>query len=313
MKVAACKNKISSCKVGFRLIESGSETADNRCEENQCTCAHGSGASGASCPTHESKCTSCIDTHELVGTECKRKCTDAQYRTSDGKCAEKECACDNGDGVTGASCPTHSAKVCSKCDVGYDLRGTECVKCNVENAIEYSTACVVSKCKDGFTPDGASCRAFEGSCQNGKAKSLSERTKDSQCDSCEAGFKLTSDESCVACPSGSFSPGGKTTECTKHRPPCSAAQYQTQTATPESDRMCSDLTPCGSDEYESLKPALKNKAKSWNGQTNPFVKDRMCRKLTSSCGGCTKNPRRRSVSTNTKLRRCAMLVRIGTL
>ena len=80
--------------------------------------------------------------------------------------------------------------------------GSVCVPCKVQNAKAYLAGCQVAKCNIGWkvSDDKAKCEANQCSCRNGVGASEATCPEDgtAKCESCDAGFKLASDN--ISCP-----------------------------------------------------------------------------------------------------------------
>jgi len=117
--------------------------------QNQCTCSNGNGATGTSCPTHNTE-----------------KCSDCNtgYKMENNVCIENVCNCGVGPPYTGAACPVDGAQGCESCYSGYhhDVRssGDSCVEnvCTCGNGPGHTgPACPVNgvrgcaSCNSGYT------------------------------------------------------------------------------------------------------------------------------------------------------------------
>ena len=73
--------------------------------------------------------------------------------------------------------------------------------CGITNAESYSKGCEVSSCEAGWkvSDDKSKCIANQCKCSNGVGSSGAKCLidGDSNCESCNAGFKLASDKSCT--------------------------------------------------------------------------------------------------------------------
>jgi len=120
---------------------------------NQCTCDHGTGASGGDCPSDgDAKCASC----------------EAGYYLDGDACSVNQCTCSNGTPGTATTCPADGAAKCVACESGHSLAADECTAdpCNptqvfksnfaVAGSISGATGTSVAVvCEEGYTGSGS--------------------------------------------------------------------------------------------------------------------------------------------------------------
>ena len=91
-------------------------------------------------------------------------------------CTPNQCTCENGDGATGAECPTHDDAKCASCDEYYHLLNDQCVanQCTCANGIGASGAdcpthddAKCTSCADWFHLNGTACVANQCTCADG--------------------------------------------------------------------------------------------------------------------------------------------------
>lgn len=105
----------NQCVEGYYLNNN-----NNSCDENECTCNNGVGATGISCPTN--------------GTEQCINCNTGYY-LQDGACLPNQCTCLLGTGATGTACPFNGQHKCIEpCNDGYGLSEGYCIPDMVLNA-----------------------------------------------------------------------------------------------------------------------------------------------------------------------------------
>lgn len=163
----------------------GAHDDEGVCTENQCTCADGTGATGADCPADgDPACASCDIGYHLNGTTC----------------LENVCICTNGTGATGVQCSAHDNAVCASCDAGYHLEGSECApnQCTCADGIGATgAACpadgdpVCASCDAGYHLDGTACALNECTCPTvGTAATGTDCPADgaTRCTFCPAGY-----------------------------------------------------------------------------------------------------------------------------
>eukprot|EP00933_Yihiella_yeosuensis_P020149 TRINITY_DN16231_c0_g1_i2.p1 TRINITY_DN16231_c0_g1~~TRINITY_DN16231_c0_g1_i2.p1 ORF type:complete len:734 (-),score=121.09 TRINITY_DN16231_c0_g1_i2:232-2433(-) len=126
---------------------------------------------------------------DASGNTCVASCS-AGYHGDSGKCVVNECtSCANGQGGSGADCPTHGGNICTSCDADYHLNHGIC-------ELKQCTACT-----DGVPASGADCPSHGGS----------------KCASCNAGYHLVNGacqlDQCTACVNGQ---GASGTDCPTH-------------------------------------------------------------------------------------------------
>jgi hypothetical protein len=202
---------LASCPAGSYAHETS--IGNSLCLANACTCSGGTGATGSSCPTHNTaKCVSCGIGYWLNGTECD----------------ENQCTCSSGTGARGSSCPTHNTAKCWTCSGNTYLKDGKCLDwqtCSVgqyefrapDNDLDRSclaNACTCSggtgargtacpnngdskcvSCNTGYWLDGIECDAYTCTCDNGVAATGADCTSDgAKCVSCDADRYLSDGE-----------------------------------------------------------------------------------------------------------------------
>merc|ERR1712048_1163214 len=132
-----CKPHTDCNALGKVENKSASNVTDAECGViKECTCTHGSSATGLLCPrAGDSKCVTCEQSYWLDGHVCKphRDCHSegrilkvAGTKTTDASCGDLwQCTCANGIAAEGIGCAGRSAR-CSSCDDGFFLNETEC-------------------------------------------------------------------------------------------------------------------------------------------------------------------------------------------
>merc|ERR1740117_2622344 len=98
----------------------------SNCEENQCSCLNGVGATGTECPTHDAwMCASCTNDLEPSPDGLCFTCADGYWLDSYNECRSEEdkCLCAYGVGKPLSECPSAlpGESYCSSCDDGWQL------------------------------------------------------------------------------------------------------------------------------------------------------------------------------------------------
>ena len=136
-------------------------------------------------------------------------------------CTPNQCTCENGDGATGADCPTHGDAVCASCAAGFHLDGTACVanQCTCANGIGTSgTDCPThdtakcASCASGYYLDGTACTENQCTCADGTGATGADCPADGDavCASCDIGYHLdgtTCAENACICTNGTGATG----------------------------------------------------------------------------------------------------------
>ena len=164
-----------SCVEGYRLIKSLSEDnfQVNLCEPNICSCENGDPINIAgNCPVHESiHCSTCNDFYHIEDYVFPEDSNSIQKR-----CEVNQCFCNNGNPATLSTdikCYNHETEQCDSCNIFYhpNIHSEQHIECD-EN---------------------------ECSCDNGEPvnNSICEVNDGIQCEQCNTGYKLTSNNSCT--------------------------------------------------------------------------------------------------------------------
>eukprot|EP00933_Yihiella_yeosuensis_P037485 TRINITY_DN3143_c0_g1_i1.p1 TRINITY_DN3143_c0_g1~~TRINITY_DN3143_c0_g1_i1.p1 ORF type:complete len:517 (+),score=66.91 TRINITY_DN3143_c0_g1_i1:74-1624(+) len=185
-----------------------------QCKENECNCAHGTGAKGPDCDRHDSDwCTACDDGFQLENGKCV--CAPG-FHEKRGKCVENRCRCSRGTGATGTACENHGSKYCAECDAPFHLLNGKCHRCRPGYHRLNS--------KDPINED---CELDECECEHGTAAegTLCPQHGSDWCTACDDGFQLENGK-CVCAP-GYHEDGGK---CVENECECDRGTPATGTA-----------------------------------------------------------------------------------
>ena len=202
-------NQCGSCNLGYHLSDTSS------CEENTCTCATGTGATGTACTSNGANiCTSCNDGYKLSGTSCQAyagNCANGVLEAQSSRTQDNHCGtCNTGFYIAQNffGVPTCTSHVC-KCFNGVKATGTSCTSgTNFFNANICASCYAGHEKKDYFQSSFVgvqpstwnSCVQWEGNCANGELIAESSRTQINHCGTCDIGFgKNWSSHQCEQC------------------------------------------------------------------------------------------------------------------
>ena len=274
------QGKCKTCNTGMTSAEGSSSSSS--CTTKVCTCVGGTGATGSSCPTHNTaKCVAC----------------NTGYYPNGDACEAYTCTCSGGTGATGIDCPTHNTAKCVSCTGYRYLSNGEC--------LDWSAPCSWYSEYESTSPTNTQnrvCATKVCTCDDGTgATGIDCPTHDAlECTSCKEGYHLTpwfqdstvcfknlctcsggtgaegtdcptwAAAKCVSCSGSRYLSNG---ECLDWSAPCSSSQYESTSPTNTTNRVCSPLTTCSSSQYESTSP------------TN--TQDRVCATKVCKCSNGT--------------------------